>query len=211
MLKKRGNLIIISAPSGAGKTTLVRGLVASVPNLLVSVSHTTRPRRAGENDGADYHFIDVPAFEALIEKGEFLEYAEVFGHYYGTSGHWVEQQLAGGRNIILEIDWQGAQQVRRQLQETVSIFILPPSYEALASRLHGRGDDEKLVRERMQGAAGELSHYHEYDYLVINDDIDAATGELAAIIRASGNGYPRQKPFFDDFVAQLLKNTAGIQ
>lgn len=211
MIQKRGNLIIISAPSGAGKTTLVHALVESVPNLLVSVSHTTRDQRDGEKDGEDYHFIDAPAFEALIKKGEFLEYAEVFNHYYGTSRPWVEQHLAMGNNIILEIDWQGAQQVRKQLNETFTIFILPPSYETLAARLHNRGDDENLVRERMQGAAKELSHYREYDFLVINDDFKTALGELTAIIQAAGNGYTQQKAFYDDFMRELLKNTASIQ
>lgn len=210
MVQKRGNLIIISAPSGAGKTTLVRNLVETVPGLLVSVSHTTRARRSGEKDGTDYHFIGNAAFETLIKQKEFLEYAQVFGHYYGTSRRWVEQQLTEGLNVILEIDWQGAQQVRRQLKESVSIFILPPSYEALAARLRGRGDDDTLVRERMQGAASELSHYNEYDFLVINDDVKTALGELTSVIRAAGNGYPQQKPYFDDFVAELLKNPAGI-
>ena len=211
MTRKQGSLIIISAPSGAGKTTLVHGLVESVPGLLVSVSHTTRARRNNEKDGVDYHFVDVPAFHNLAESGEFLEHAEVFGNYYGTSRPWVQEQLVNGKNVVLEIDWQGAQQVRRQLKQAISIFILPPSCEALQSRLRNRGDDDKTVRERMLGAAQELSHYHEYDFLVINDDVDTALREITAIIKAAEYGYPQQRPFFDDFVANLLKNTAGIQ
>lgn len=207
MVQRQGNLIIISAPSGAGKTTLVHGLVESTPNLLVSISHTTRAKRESEKDDMDYHFVDIPTFQSLIEKNEFIEYAEVFGHYYGTSRQWVEQQLANGNHVILEIDWQGAQQIRHKLKQTVSIFILPPSYESLEARLHKRGDNDMVVRERMQCAAAELSHYREYDFLVINDDVETALQELRAIVRATAHGYAQQKPFYDDFVSQLLINT----
>jgi len=211
MQDKRGNLFIISAPSGAGKTTLVQKLLAATENLQVSISHTTRPRRPGEQDGRDYHFIDEAAFHALINAGEFLEHARVFDHYYGTSRARVEQQLGEGRDIILEIDWQGARQVREQLPEAVGIFILPPSYGTLQARLAGRGDDADSVRRRMDGAARELSHYREYDFLIINDDLERAGRDLAAVIRAAGQDYHRQQAFYDAFLEQMLSGQQDIQ
>ena len=204
MQNKRGNLVIVSAPSGAGKTSLVRSLVESMPSLYVSISHTTRPKRPYEKDGVDYHFVDRKTFESLARSGQFLEHAEVFGNLYGTSRDWVGKQLAAGKDIILEIDWQGAQQIRRQAANAVNIFILPPSCEVLRSRLSGRGDAPSLIDRRMAGARAEISHYGEYDYLVINDDFDTALGELKAIIRAAKQGYAQQKDYFDGFVAGLL-------
>ncbi|WP_299234043.1 guanylate kinase [uncultured Halomonas sp.] len=179
----QGTLFVVSAPSGAGKTSLVRELVESLDGIQVSVSHTTRPRREGEVDGVNYHFVEVTEFEAMVERGEFFEYARVFDNYYGTSRPAVQAALAAGQDVILEIDWQGARQVRQQLPEAVSIFILPPSREELERRLSGRGTDEHAVIERrMRDAVSEMSHHDEYDYLVINDDFTTALAELRALV-----------------------------
>ncbi|MCI0401828.1 MAG: guanylate kinase [Gammaproteobacteria bacterium] len=182
----KGKLYIISAPSGAGKTTLIRALLESTPELELSVSFTTRPKRPNERDGIDYHFIDEKEFERRIESGQFLEYAKVFDHYYGTSRAWVERELAQGSDVLLEIDWQGAQQVRKIIPDTVSIFILPPSYKALEGRLRQRGaDDQDTITRRMRDAVSEVSHYHEYDYMVLNEKFETALEDLRAIVRAS--------------------------
>jgi guanylate kinase len=180
-----GTLYVVSAPSGAGKTSLVRALLDSTGDeLVLSVSHTTRMPRPGEVDGRDYHFVDAETFRRMIDDGAFLEYARVFDNYYGTARQGIEAQLTQGRDVILEIDWQGARQVRQALPESVGIFILPPSREALRERLRARGqDDEAVIARRMQDAANEMSHYGEYDYLVINEVFSAARDELAAIIR----------------------------
>ena len=204
MNNKQGNLFIISAPSGAGKTSLVRSLIELVPSLYVSISHTTRTRRAYEKDGSDYHFVDKARFMSLIKAGQFLEYAEVFDNYYGTSRSWVEKQLSAGKDIILEIDWQGAEQVRKQMGNSVNIFILPPSYQTLASRLVGRGDSDDIVDRRMRGARDEISHYREYDFLVVNDNFETALTELRTIIKAMKHGYHQQKGHYDAFVKHLL-------
>ncbi|MCA1770750.1 MAG: guanylate kinase [Halomonas sp.] len=181
----QGTLFIVSAPSGAGKTSLVRELIESLDGIQVSVSHTTRERRHGEVDGVNYHFVDLPAFEAMIERGEFFEHARVFDNYYGTSRPAVQAALDVGQDVILEIDWQGARQVRNQLPDAVSIFILPPSREELEHRLASRGTDEHAVIERrMQDAVSEMSHHDEYDYLVINDDFTTALRELQALVIA---------------------------
>ncbi|MBE0488539.1 MAG: guanylate kinase [Halomonas sp.] len=181
----QGTLFIVSAPSGAGKTSLVRELIESLDGIQVSVSHTTRERRNGEVNGVNYHFVDVPAFEAMIERGEFFEHARVFDNYYGTSRPAVQAALAAGQDVILEIDWQGARQVRSQLPDAVSIFILPPSREELEHRLASRGTDEHAVIERrMRDAVSEMSHHDEYDYLVINDDFTTALRELQALVIA---------------------------
>jgi len=184
-----GTLYIISAPSGAGKTSLVKGVVDSTDDVRVSVSHTTRAMRPGEEDGVNYNFVDIPAFEQMVEENTFLEHARVFDNYYGTSRQWVEQQLREGIDVILEIDWQGAQQVRPRMPGCVSIFILPPSRDELLNRLRGRGQDsEEVIQRRFQDAVTDMSHYTEYDYVVINDDFDEALTDLAAIMRA-----PRQR------------------
>lgn len=181
----KGTLFIVSAPSGAGKTSLVRELIESLDGIQVSVSHTTRERRNGEVDGVNYHFVDLPAFEAMIERGEFFEHARVFDNYYGTSRPAVQAALDVGQDVILEIDWQGARQVRRQLPDAVSIFILPPSREELEHRLASRGTDEHAVIERrMRDAVSEMAHHDEYDYLVINDDFTTALRELQALVIA---------------------------
>lgn len=185
MKTARGTLFTISAPSGAGKTTLVNALVEAVPELQVSVSHTTRPRRPGEVDGVNYHFVDSARFRAMQSDNAFLEQAEVFGNSYGTSQAWVNERLAAGTDVLLEIDWQGAQQVKRLQPRTCAIFILPPSRETLYERLTARAqDDPDTIARRMEKAVAEMSHYIEYDYLVFNDDFARARDDLAAIVRS---------------------------
>jgi guanylate kinase len=180
---RKGILFILSAPSGAGKTSLLQALREREPGLHVSVSHTTRAMRPGEADGVHYHFLEQGAFLAKVERGDFLEHAEVFGNHYGTDEATVREQLEAGRDTALEIDWQGAQQVRRRFADAVSIFILPPSPEALYERLSNRGQDsEEVIRRRMHEAANEMSHYAEFDYLVFNDQFAQALDELAAIV-----------------------------
>lgn len=179
-----GTLYIISAPSGGGKTSLVNALLESVSNLEVSISYTTRPPRPGEKDGVDYHFIDQAEFNHLIQKKSFLEYAIVFGHYYGTSHEWVTKKIEAGINIILEIDWQGAQQIRKKMPESIGIFIIPPSWEVLEKRLHLRAQDKQdVIKKRMADAKAELRHYTEYDYLIMNENFSMALADLNAILR----------------------------
>lgn len=181
-----GILWIISAPSGAGKTSLSRALIHQTRGLRDSVSYTTRPPRPGETEGIDYHFIDSVTFEQMIEQGSFLEHARVFGNYYGTSEDWVKRELLQGTDVLLEIDWQGARQVRERLhKQAVSIFILPPSAQILETRLRGRGQDsEDVISLRMQQAQREMIHYDEYDYVVVNDDFDLALNQLCCIVQA---------------------------
>ncbi|MEM0955635.1 MAG: guanylate kinase [Pseudomonadota bacterium] len=180
-----GTLFTVSAPSGAGKTSLVRALVDRCPQLRVSVSHTTREVRPGEQDGVSYHFVTETVFESMLSRAEFLEHAKVFNHYYGTSQTWVEEQLASGSDVVLEIDWQGAAQVKRQIPQAVAIFILPPSREALLQRLRQRGrDGEAVIEQRMSQAVHELSHYGEADYIVVNDVFDTALEELVAVVHS---------------------------
>ena len=181
-----GNLFVISAPSGAGKTSLVNALLERMTGIRVSVSHTTRPQRPGEVDGVNYHFVPRDEFLSLAAAGDFLESAEVFGNCYGTSQRWVRETLDGGTDVILEIDWQGAQQVRRLLPDAICISVLPPSRQALEQRLTGRGQDNaEVIAARMAGAIAEMSHYAEADYLVVNDRFDIALDELCAIVTAS--------------------------
>ncbi len=180
-----GSLFIVSAPSGAGKTSLVRRLCETTPGVALSVSHTTRPPRPGEKDGVHYHFTDRDSFLRRVAEGDFLEHAQVFDHLYGTSQSAVRAKLAEGWDVILEIDWQGAAQVRAAIPEAVSLFILPPSVEALRQRLERRGQDSPAVVERrMRDARAEMSHYAEFDYLIINDDFDIALGELRCVFIA---------------------------
>lgn len=180
-----GTLFVISAPSGAGKTSLVAEMLHADQKLGVSVSHTTRPMREGEKDGINYHFVGRDEFEAMIGRGDFLEHADVFGNYYGTSQVWVREMLAGGRDVILEIDWQGAEQVRRLVPECVSVFIVPPSSEILRDRLVGRGTDSpEVVERRLSEAREECRHVGEFDYLIVNDDFQEALADLLAIARS---------------------------
>jgi len=192
-MSEPGILFIVSAPSGAGKTSLLRELVPADPRLVMSVSHATRARRPGEEDGVHYHFVSFERFEQLVEEGAFLEHARVFDNYYGTAESAVREQLAAGRDVVLEIDWQGARQVRRRFAEAISIFITPPSIEALRERLSARGQDSaQIVERRMADARSELSHYQEYDYLVVNDDFGTALADLRAIVIAERLREPRQ-------------------
>ncbi len=200
-----GTLYTLSAPSGAGKTSLVAALLQRDPAIRVSVSHTTREIRKGEREGVNYHFVDHQQFRQLLEQSGFLEHAEVFGNWYGTSQQWVEQTLAGGSDVILEIDWQGAQQVRRLVENTVAIFILPPSPHTLESRLTSRGqDDDSIIAARMAQAQSEMSHYAEADYLVINDDFDTALEDLAAIFRARRHRLQHQAALNRELISDLL-------
>lgn len=180
-----GTLYTISAPSGAGKTSLVKALLDEDPQVVVSTSHTTRLQRQGEINGQDYYFVSKEQFQGMLQQGDFLEHAQVFDNYYGTSQSFVEQTLAQGKDVILEIDWQGAQQVRRQLPATQGIFILPPSRAALNQRLQDRGqDDESVIQQRMEQAINEMSHYVEADWLVINDQFDQALADLLSIFQS---------------------------
>lgn len=201
-----GTLYIVSAASGTGKTSLLKALLEQTQQLAVSVSHTTRLKRAGEEDGQHYHFVDKPYFEQLIGAADFLEHAQVFGNYYGTSQSAVEQQLKSGLDVILEIDWQGAQQVRHLMPNAVSIFILPPSREALRERLTGRGQDsQEIIDGRMAEAVSEMSHYNEFDYIVVNDDFQTALAELASIFKAGTLTTAIQTQKHSMMISQLLK------
>jgi len=182
---EQGTLYVISAPSGAGKTSLVSGMLQEDARLGVSISHTTRPMREGEQNGVNYHFVSRSEFEAMVARGDFLEHADVFGNYYGTSQVWVRETLAKGQDVILEIDWQGAEQVRRLIPECVGIFIVPPSAEILRERLVGRGTDApEVIERRLREAEEECSHAVEFDYLVVNDEFDQALTELLCIVRS---------------------------
>lgn len=203
-----GKLIIISAPSGAGKTTLVKALCVADPGLMVSVSHTTRAKREGEVDGVDYFFTDTNTFQTMIDAGQFLEHAKVFDNYYGTSRDRVESQLKAGIYIILEIDWQGAARVRELMPDCVSIFILPPSVQALQARLTARGkDDTATIQRRMRDAFNEISHYDEYDFVLINDDLSHALSELQGIVAALRENRPIQQKDIRQFVDSLMAET----
>ena len=199
-------LFVVSAPSGAGKTSLLRELLATDPQLALSVSHTTRAMRPGEQDGVHYHYVDVPSFEKLVEQGVFVEHARVFDNYYGTSEAALRDQLSAGRDTVVEIDWQGARQVRERFPDAVSIFIAPPSIAALRERLSGRGQDsEEIIERRMRDAQAELSHYPEYDYLVINDDFQQALVELAAIVRAQRLRVAAQSVRYQQVLREMLE------
>jgi len=205
MSKRNGTLYIFSAPSGAGKTSLVKALIECSRELVVSVSHTTRAMRPGEEDGVHYHFIDVPAFQQMIETDQFLEHAQVFDNYYGTSQKSIEQQLSAGLDVILEIDWQGARQVRHRIPGTVSVFILPPSRTELERRLSERGTDSaEVVARRMRDAVNEMQHYAEYDFLVINDNFQLALADLRSIISSERLRLDPQQQTHSALLAELL-------
>ena len=189
-----GVLFVVSAPSGAGKTSLLRALIPTDPRLQLSVSHTTRGARPGEQDGTHYHFVDRARFEAMVAAGEFVEHARVFDNLYGTAERSVRDVLGANLDVVLEIDWQGARQVRARFPEAVSVFIVPPSVEALRERLSGRGQDSaEIIDRRMRDARSELSHFGEYDYLVVNDDFDEALADLRAIVGAERLRLARQQ------------------
>ena len=201
----KATLYVISAASGAGKTTLVNAVLQQVPELVVSVSHTTRAPREGEVDGVNYHFINKEKFEAMVAAGDFFESATVFGNMYGTSQQTIQQQLLQGKDVILEIDWQGARQIRQLASDCRSIYILPPSITALRDRLTSRGqDDEAVINKRMHEAISEMSHYAEFEYLVINDDFDEARDHLAAIIVAERMLFERQQQKHAKLLTELL-------
>ena len=198
-----GILFIISAPSGAGKTSLVAELLNNMSNIKASISHTTRDRRPGEVDAVNYHFTSREQFVEMIEQGAFLEHAEVFGNFYGTSQQWVADTLAGGEDVILEIDWQGAAQVRKLFPESTSIFILPPSKQALRERLHKRAqDDSEVIEKRIAAATEEMSHYVEADFLVVNDNFDTALQQMMSIVSAQHCRLPVYGQ--EDLISDLL-------
>lgn len=200
-----GILYIISAPSGAGKTSLVKALIDAEPSIRVSVSHTTRAMRPGEENGVNYHFVDRAEFIRMTEHGDFLEQAEVFGNLYGSSQSTLQQTLDEGHDLILEIDWQGAEQVRKQMPQARSIFILPPSQQALRQRLTNRGQDsDEIIEGRMREAVSEMSHYNEYDFVIINDDFAVALEDLKAIFRANRLQQKSQQQRYSELLKQLL-------
>ena len=200
-----GTLFVFAAPSGAGKTSLVKALLENMDGIAVSVSHTTRAMRPGEENGVHYHFIDTNEFEQMVTEDAFLEHAKVFDNYYGTSRTGIEQQLALGMDVILEIDWQGARQVRKLMPETVGVFILPPSRDALEQRLRGRGQDsDEIIARRMRDAQSESAHYDEFDYVVINDDFDTALAELQAIVTCQRQSLAAQRWRHGKMIEALL-------
>ncbi len=203
----QGSLYIVSAPSGAGKSSLIQALLKTQPlyDTQVSVSHTTRPKRPGEKQGEHYFFVSHAEFRTMIEQDAFLEYAQVFDNFYGTSRETVEQILATGVDVFLDIDWQGAQQIRQKMPHSRSIFIFPPSRDELIRRLRGRNQDsEEVITRRMAQAVAEMSHYAEYDYLIVNDDFDLALSDLKTIIRAERLHMGRQKTRHDGLITKLL-------
>lgn len=201
----KGHLFVISAPSGAGKTSIVKALMEYTNALTTSVSYTTRPQRTGEEDGEDYFFIDKQTFDSMREAGDFLEYAEVFGNFYGTSKKSLEEALDEGNDVILEIDWQGATQVKESFPNSTSIFILPPSRKALLERLKNRAtDNDEVIQRRTAEAITDMSHYVEFDYLVINDDFDAALVETQSIILSFRAKTSRQRENKTDLLNELL-------
>lgn len=201
----RGQLLIVSAPSGAGKTSLIKALMEQDQRVEVSVSHTTRPQRPGEVEGVNYFFISTETFHEMREAGAFFESAEVFGHFYGTSLTQLEARLSDGADVILEIDWQGAQQVRKLLPDSAWLFILPPSLEALKSRLQARGQDaEDTIDLRMRAARDEMSHWDEADYLIINDQFDVALEALQALVRSLRLRTGQQQSALQNLIEDLL-------
>ncbi len=200
-----GTLYVIAAPSGGGKTSLVNAVLQADSHIEVSVSHTTRPKRPGEVDGKDYHFVTEEAFLDLVNQGKFVEYATVFKHYYGTSRDWLTQKLESGMDVVLEIDWQGARQIESKLS-CVSIFILPPSRQVLEARLQSRGQDSpEVIQRRMAEASQEIAHYHEFDYIVVNDHFEEALADMQAIIRARRRRLNAQRIAVADLIQELLR------
>lgn len=204
----RGILYIVSAPSGAGKTSLVKALLKAEPALRLSVSYTTRAPRPGEHEGRDYHFVSRERFLEMASQGDFLESAEVYGNFYGTSHGWIRGEVAAGRDLLLEIDWQGAAQVKKHFSDAVSVFIMPPSAHALLTRLTGRAQDgPEVIERRLAAAAEDIGHAVEFDYIIVNDDFDVALQELTAIVRASRLAAVRQIPHLATLFAEFLPGT----
>jgi guanylate kinase len=202
---KRGHLFLVTAPSGAGKTSLVKAVLADHANLKFSISYTTRKQRANEVDKRDYFFVDKEEFQRMVAAGEFLEHAQVFDNFYGTSRKVVEGLLAQGRDVLLEIDWQGAAQVRKLMPEAISVFILPPSRAELERRLRSRGtDSDEVIARRLQDAVGDMSHWSEFDYVVVNDDFGQAQAELSAILNGRGQAARADRPALKSVVSALL-------
>lgn len=199
-----GNIFLVVAPSGAGKSTLVNALLAKDPAIQLSVSYTTRPPRPGETDGREYHFVPVEDFKARRARGEFLESAEVHGNFYATSRVWIEERMREGRDVLLEIDWQGARQVKAAFAHALGIFILPPSIDALEKRLHKRGQDSpQVIARRLLAAGSEIAHAPEFDYVIINEDFDRALADLTAIVTAARLRYASQAARHHELFAQL--------
>lgn len=202
---KRGRLFVIAAPSGAGKTSLVKALLERKSELRLSISHTTRPMRPTEQAGREYYFVPIPEFRDRVGRGEFLEHAQVFDNYYGTGRQPVEKQLAGGRDVILEIDWQGARQVRKAMPECATVFILPPSRSALEERLRNRRtDSDDVIARRLRDAVGDMSHWSEFDYVVVNDDFDRAVTDLGRIVEGRGEDLLSSRPALEPLLKDLL-------
>jgi guanylate kinase len=199
-----GNLFMVVAPSGAGKSTLVNALLAQDPGIALSISHTTRPPRPGDQNGREYHFVSVEEFKQRRARGEFLESAEVHGNFYATSRVWIEERVQAGGDVLLEIDWQGARQVKAVFPHAVGIFILPPSIEALAQRLRKRGQDsEAVITRRLLAAGSEIAHAPEADFVIINEEFDLALRQLAAIVAATRLRYGSQAARYHDLFAAL--------
>ena len=202
---RRGKLFVIAAPSGAGKTSLVKALLQRMPELHVSISHTTRTIRPTEQPGREYYFVSVAEFQQLVGQGEFLEHARVFDNYYGTGRQPVQSQLGKGQDVVLEIDWQGAQQVRKALPECQTIFILPPSRRALEERLRNRAtDSNEVIERRLRDAVGDMTHWREFDYVVVNDDFEHAVADLIRIVSGKGEDLRAGRPELQPLLAELL-------
>jgi len=207
-LSNHGVLYIVAAPSGGGKTSLVKNLLASTGDVVVSVSHTTRPKRPGDQDGVDYFFISEEEFSCMVQAQAFIEHADVFGYHYGTSKQWVMDKLRSGTDIILEIDWQGSRQIRQLFAEAISIFILPPSVEVLRQRLVDRNQDSReVIAHRMQLAQSEMRHYYEFDYLIINDDFAVAAESLRSIVISNRLKTAFQAHVHEKLLAELVGNS----
>ena len=205
MSKEQGAIFVVSAPSGAGKTSLVKKIISDVADIAVAVSHTTRPKRTGDIDGRDYHFVDRAEFESMAAADAFVEHADVFGNYYGTSHEAIQTCQQQGDDVILEIDWQGAKQVRERIPETIAVFVVPPSREVLLRRLRDRGtDSEEVIERRTSEAVEEMRHLNEADYLLVNDDFEAAFNNFVSIINAARMRTPRQVKRHQSMINELI-------